>query len=324
MDFGDNGNARLLYPLGSPSGVNEALARASLKSQRAFNSGLRKAIDEVTKSSLEAAFNHSSIVILTDRDFTNYADATKMYPILDDSDRKGIRLAFGTLRGFKLSTAADIGSAFPSTSRALKDSMVEEIEIDEALNTWITNIFINGLTRQEDNPDSINIPYPDEFRILHWNRTGSPAQLRSFVEPGKTVNITVPFMQFEDQYTAVLLDKAGKTLQKGSPDNETGAIKVSYTASTAIEVVLNISAVPGSAPDDTEARVAFLITNSLTCNDTPSQNDDPNTTLSSSPTSRPTGNKSWSNRLAAPMDLYGYVAFGMAALGALIAEEFFL
>jgi len=322
VDFGDNGNARLLYPLGSPSGVNQALARASLQSQNAFNIGLNKAIDEVTKFSPEAAFNHSAIVILTDRDFTTYADAKKTYSILHDSDRKGIRLAFGTLDGFKLSTAQDLGSASPSS--LVKDSMVDEIEIDNDLNTWITNIFINGLTRQEDNPDSINIPYPDEFRILHWNRTGSPAQLRSFVEPGKTVNITVPFMQFEDQYTAVLLDKAGKTLQKGSPDNETGAIKVSYTASTAIEVVLNISAVPGSAPDDTEARVAFLITNSLTCNDTPSQNDDPNTTLSSSPTSRPTGNKSWSNRLAAPMDLCGYVTFGVAVLGVLIVEDFFL
>ena len=322
MDFGDNGNARLLYPLGSPSGVNQALARASLQSQNAFNIGLNKAIDEVTKFSPEAAFNHSAIVILTDRDFTTYADAKKTYSILHDSDRKGIRLAFGTLDGFKLSTAQDLGSASPSS--LVKDSMVDEIEIDNDLNTWITNIFINGLTRQEDNPDSINIPYPDEFRILHWNRTGSPAQLRSFVEPGKTVNITVPFMQFEDQYTAVLLDKAGKTLQKGSPDNETGAITVSYTASTAIEVVLNISAVPGSAPDDTEARVAFLITNSLTCNDTPSQNDDPNTTLSSSPTSRPTGNKSRSNRLAAPLDLYGYVTLGMAVLGVLIVDNFLL
>ncbi len=228
VKFSDD--ATLLYPLGDPSGAIPAFNQIDADGGTSIASGLKEAIDEITKQSAGPTAGRSGVVVLTDGEDSFIDD---LISELNRAQTLGIRVSFGFLSDTIPSEAQDLLAAILNTG-----GRYSTIESAAGQQAFVNLVILNGITGNE-NGSGASVLFPDVSIAGRVN--SSESQTYSYnAQPGEKLNFTVSALSGQTLDLALHDIKASTDIKKSSTDADGNGV-LTYDATNEIELGLVIS-----------------------------------------------------------------------------------
>lgn len=222
--------ATILYPLGSPVGAAGVFDKIPALGGTNIYSGVKQAIDELTKPTAGTTTGQSGIVVLTDGEDSSI---TLLIGQLNRAKSLGIRVSFGFLSpslpaGVQtlLTAILDTGGRYGTISNAAGQQ------------SFINSVLLNGLTGN-DNGSGSSVLYPDV--AIAGRVSSTESQTYSYTaQPGEKLNFTVLALSGQALDLTLRDAKASTDIKKASTDVK-GRGGLTYDATSTIELGLVIS-----------------------------------------------------------------------------------
>lgn len=223
-------SARTLYPLGSPAGAASVFDKIPSSGGTSIYSGVKQAIDELTKPNAGNTTGRSGIVVLTDGEDSSI---TQLIQQLTRAQSLGIRVSFGFLSptlpaGVQtlLTAILNTGGRYGTISNAAGQQ------------SFINSVLLNGLTGN-DIVSGASVLYPDVAIAGRVSATESQTYTYT-AQPGEKLNFTVLALSGQALDLTLRDTKASTDIKKASTDAK-GRGSVTYDATSNIELGLIIS-----------------------------------------------------------------------------------
>jgi Mg-chelatase subunit ChlD len=239
VDF--SSSADLLYPLGNPSGANGVIGSITPGGGTAIGTGVKAAIDELTKAGNDPTANRTGIVVFTDGQDDPASGQVLTIAQLKRAVGLGIRISFGFL-------SVDASNQNSEIVRAIVESGGIYATVDQATSqqTFIAAALANGLTGIDAGSGS------GSSTLLSGLATGkllSPTSPNTFtyaVKAGETVNVTVTAV--DDLALKVTLRdvKASKDINSTETDSS-GVAFLEYASQTSTDLEVVVGATNSTA-----------------------------------------------------------------------------
>jgi len=237
VEFSDE--SEVLYSLGDPSGANSIIDSITLIDTTAIGKGIQAAIGELTAPGNDPTANRTGIIVFTDGQ--DYPTSGKALTISETQRAAslGIRVSFGFLTPTAQNQDIEI-------LRAILQSGGVYATIDQASTqqAFVALALANGLTGLDAagaNATSTLLPGISTAKFL---QTGTNTFTYA-AKAGETFNTTVEALD-PIALTVTLRDVSAGTDIVSSRTNSTGFAVVGYTAQTAMDVEVVITAVNAS------------------------------------------------------------------------------
>jgi hypothetical protein len=240
VEFSDD--ATLLYPLGDPSGAGSTIDGIIPGGDTAIGSGIKAAIDELTKPGNDPTANRTGIIVLTDGQDTVTGAFNETISEINRAAGLGIRVSFGFLSIDSSNQDRQILNAILHTggSYALVDQAgTQQSFIPFMLSHGLTGIDANGA----NGPVTL---LPGISSAAFVSQSGSNTFDYS-AKAGETFNVTVTAID-PNSLTVTLRDaKAKKDLATNTTDTSTQDAFLQYTATSDTDVEVIVSAANSSS-----------------------------------------------------------------------------
>ncbi|KAL8393275.1 hypothetical protein RB595_003164 [Gaeumannomyces hyphopodioides] len=231
VDFDDT--AKVIFPLGDPSGANATLSKIDASGGTNIASGVNKALDLLTVGDTGATDKRSAIVVFTDG---SDGSQTALVNAIRNATKAGIRVSFGFL-----DPAA--GQQSKEILKAVRESRGVYATITAAAGSinFINYVLLNGLTYQ-DNPQGY-----DSQLLAGLSQTytisGSTVTLKYQADAGEVISFRV--VSIGAGTLTSVAQMGGSTI---SPAGSSSTVSVTAPNSGVIE--LQVSPRSGGAPQD--------------------------------------------------------------------------
>lgn len=232
VDFDDS--AKVIYPLGDPSGANATLSKIDASGGTNIASGVNKALDLLKAGDTGATDKRSAIVVFTDG---SDGSQTALVNAIRNATNAGIRVSFGFL-----DLAA--GQQSKEILKAVRESRGVYATITAAAGSinFINYVLLNGLTYQ-DNPQGY-----DSQLLAGLSQTytisGGTVTLKYQAVAGEVISFRV--VSIGAGTLTSVAQMGGSTI---SPAGSSSSV-VSVTAPNSGQIELQVSPRSGGAPQD--------------------------------------------------------------------------
>lgn len=228
--IGFSSSATTLYPLGNPAGAANVFDKIPASGGTSIYSGVKQAIDELTKPNTGNTTGQSGIVVLTDGEDSSI---TQLIAQLTRAQSLGIRVSFGFLSptlpaGVQtlLTAILNTGGRYGTISNAAGQQ------------SFINSVLLNGLTGN-DNGSGASVLYPDV--AIAGRVSSTESQTYSYTaQPGEKLNFTVLALSGQTLDLTLRDAKASTDIAKASTDAK-GRGSLIYDATSTIDLGLVIS-----------------------------------------------------------------------------------
>lgn len=228
IDF--SSSATTLYPLGNPAGAASVFDKIPASGGTNIYSGVKQAIDELTKPNTGNTTGQSGIVVLTDGEDSSI---TLLIGQLTRAQSLGIRVSFGFL-------SPSLPAGVQSLLTAILNTGGRYGTISNAVGqqSFINSVLLNGLTGN-DNGSSASVLYPDV--AIAGRVSSTESQTYSYTaQPGEKLNFTVLALSGQALDLTLRDAKASTDITKASTDAK-GRGSLIYEATSSFDLGLVIS-----------------------------------------------------------------------------------
>ena len=276
VDFAGDGDQRLLYPLGAPSGANAAIDRVNERSGTFIGGGIQLALKEITKAGSGDTAKRSALVVLTDGTDNSNALVQKTIQAVKDAGTAGVRVHFGFLKDLVDFQPQDVNlqAAIKATG-----GFFSNIDTAADIEKFVASVLASGLTEQ-DGSRSSTLLLPSLNTTSTLSKT-APATFQYSIQSGEKINVTITAITKGLGLKQTLKDKSGSELQSATSDAN-GQAYLEYTGTSAGDLSIEVT---GTGTVD-EGLFSIQVGSSLLCGGLGSNSTTPtNSTRPSTPTS---------------------------------------
>ncbi|KAH8648282.1 putative calcium-activated chloride channel regulator 4 [Tricladium varicosporioides] len=233
VDF--DSSAAIIYPLGSPAGAGPSFDKIDSSGGTAIYSGVKLAIDELTKGNAATA-GIAGIVVLTDGEDSSTKLLTDQ---LARAQSLGIRVSFGFLSPDSSPSSAAVLSAILATG-----GVFSTFQDSQALQTFISAVVTHGLTGS-DNAASGSVLLPGLTIVGNVSSAAAVTYSYSAIA-GESLNFTVKALSKQSLSVKVADKTASKDVQTQATDAK-GTAGILYTPAGAATLELSVSTTNATA-----------------------------------------------------------------------------
>lgn len=228
IDF--SSTATTLYPLGSPAGAAGVFDKIPASGGTSIYSGVKQAIDELTKPTTGTTTGRSGIVVLTDGEDSSII---LLISQLNRAQSLGIRVSFGFLSAVLPAGVQTLLTAILNTG-----GRYGTISNAAGQQNFINSVLLNGLTGNDTGSGS-SVLYPDV--AIAGRVSSAESQTYSYTtQPGEKLNFTVLALSGQTLDLTLRDAKASTDIKKASTDSK-GRGSLTYDATSTVELGLVIS-----------------------------------------------------------------------------------
>lgn len=229
IDF--DSSATTLYPLGIPAGAAGVFDKIDASGGTNIYSGVKQAIDELTKQNTGTTTGRSGIVVLTDGED---GSITLLIGQLSRAQSLGIRVSFGFLSPTLPSGVQTLLTAILNTG-----GRYGTISNAGGQQSFINSVLLNGLTGNDNGGSGASVLYPDV--AIAGRVSSAESQTYSYsAQPGEKLNFTVVALSGQTLDLTLRDVKASTDIKKTSTDPK-GHGSLTYETTSATELGLVIS-----------------------------------------------------------------------------------
>ena len=230
IDF--DSSASVIYSLGDPATATSDKIDSSGGTNIA--SGVKAAIDELTKTQGDVTAGRSGIVVLTDGEDSSLKSLLAQ---LANARNLGIRVAFGFLSPQPPSSASDLLKAILDTG-----GVYSTITSDRAQEDFVNLVVRHGLTGADtsDSANGTTVLYPGLAVAANVSSTSSPKSFTYSAQGGENLNFSVNALSGQTLDVVLRDTKEAKDINKTST-NKSGNAELLYTASQAVDLALDVT-----------------------------------------------------------------------------------
>lgn len=238
VDF--SSSAEVAYPLGDPSGANGIISGLTPGGNTAIGAGIQAAIQQLTASGNNTAANHSGIVVFTDGQDNPVSGKNLTISEAQRAASLGIRISFGFLTYSSEDQDIEI-------LRAILESGGVYATIDQAStqSAFVALALANGLTGQDFTGINATTTLLPGISTAKFLQTGSNT-FSYAAQAGETFNVTVEALDPIALSMTLRDTSSDKDIASNTTDG-TGASFLGYTAASAMNISVTITATNGSS-----------------------------------------------------------------------------
>jgi hypothetical protein len=242
IQFDDS--ASVIYPLGDPPGADAAIDTVDASGGTDIASGIKLAIDELTKDATSSTSRRAGVIVLTDGEDSNFAGRMLQYA---RAKLLGIRVATGFL-----SPPATPASLLPRNVLAKRAASVDEltailqtggiystIDSAEAQQNFLELVVDNGVTDIDDGGGFTGI-FPGLTIAKLISNDGGPVSFVYSAKAGEKLNFTIRAIS-PISLSSVLHDVEGNIDLSTAVTNSSGTAFIALDATQDVDLELVVT-----------------------------------------------------------------------------------
>lgn len=260
VDFSEKDDTNVIYPLGDPSGVTEdTFVKIQLRGGTSIGSGIKAALDELTKPGTGDTKDRSGIVVFTDG---KDDPPDELVPITVSEIKRaaemGVRVSFGFLKPKpSVTTDASDTELVPETATQGQDLRIVDAilavsgtmaDVDTAghLENYLKHQFSKGMTGIDQKGAAIAL-FPG-VSTSERIRTAGTSMFGYTATAGETFNITVEVLsEPKDKLKVDIKDASGNFNMATMETDSSGVAFWEHKADSPITVEVSVNALDSNA-----------------------------------------------------------------------------
>lgn len=288
VDFSSEGDDRLLYPLGDPSGADAAIDQVNVRDNTFIGGGIIVATKEITKAGSGDTKGKSALVVLTDGVDNTDDEVNQTIQSIVDAGKQGIRVHFGFLDLTADSQDPRLTSAILNTN-----GFFSTIATADDIEKFVASVLAKGLTDGDNKASNGGTLLLPQLTASSQLSASGPTTFQYSAKSGEAINITVTAITSGLDLKETLKDGSGKEISS-QQTNSSGIAFTDYTSTSDQDLTIEVTGTSASASGLFSIEVQSVLacgglSNTTVTNTTipPQTNTTSNNTVSPTPTPPP-------------------------------------